>query len=93
MHIMTLESDASLTEHLRLVDAVNSAATKRDHDNARHELSGFRKALRANGIDPDLAACDLHALPELGEGADPETLRPVCCGVFLDWEPQDGTED
>jgi len=43
-------------------------------------ILGFRKGLEAAGIRPALMACDLYYL---NQGVD----RPMCCGVWLDWNP------
>jgi hypothetical protein len=69
-----------LDKHIELLEAVNNAKTNKQYDLAYHKLIGFRDALTAMNIN-QLIACDLHYLDQ---GID----RPMCCGVFLDWEPE-----
>ena len=66
-------------KHIDLLEAVNNAKTNSQYDLAYHRLIGFRDALTALNIN-QLMACDLHYLVQGIE-------RPMCCGVFLDWEP------
>lgn len=68
-----------LEKHIEFVDAVNSADSEIQHTLAERELYGFRRALEALNIN-QLMECDWHYL---NKGID----RPMCCGVFLDWQP------
>ncbi len=75
--------------HFALVDAVNAAKTQQEHDRAESKLDGFRRGLEAAGLTPDLCACDIHVQPALLTTPESEldSLRPMCCGVYLDWQP------
>jgi hypothetical protein len=68
-----------LAKHIDLVEAVNSALTEAAHSDARLRLEGFREAVDIVG-ERHLIALDNHYLDQ---GID----RPMCCGVWLDWEP------
>lgn len=68
--------------HIELVEAVNNAKTLREHELAEARLRGFRDGLEIQGKIGQLSACDLHYITQ---GID----RPMCCGVFLDWEPEE----
>jgi hypothetical protein len=68
-----------LEKHIELLEAVNNAKTSKQYGLAYHRLIGFRDALAAMSIN-QLMACDLHYL-------DQGIERPMCFGVFLDWEP------
>jgi hypothetical protein len=70
-------------KHLAMVDAVNDAKTQAEHDMAYWRLSGFREGLEACGRSPNLIGADLHSMERFGEH------RPICCGVLLDWKPQE----
>lgn len=67
-------------KHIEYVEAVNNATTREEHDLAEVRLRAFREGLRAAGVEPDLMGCDLFYMDQ---GID----RPMCCGVWLDWEP------
>lgn len=74
---------ASIQEkHLELVKAVNESTTIAEHRNADCRLRGFREAMQITDshYGMSLMECDLHYI-EMGID------RPMCCGVFLDWEP------
>jgi len=66
-------------KHIELVVKVNSADSELQHTMAERELYGFRMALEALNIN-QLMECDWHYIDQ---GID----RPMCCGVFLDWQP------
>jgi len=70
-----------LPEHIDAVAAVNAATTQWEHDLAEAHLRGFRAALKAVGCTVDLLGCDEYYLAQ-------GSTRPMCCGVFLDWEPR-----
>jgi hypothetical protein len=65
-------------QHIKLVEKVNNAKTRREEFDALNVLSGFRMALNLAGIN-QLMECDLYFIDQ---GID----RPMCCGVFLDVE-------
>lgn len=67
-------------KHIELVEAVNNATTEIEHSIADAKLHGFRLGLRHAGAKLNLADCDMFYIDQ---GID----RPMCCGVFLDWEP------
>lgn len=71
-------------KHIELVEAVNNAKTLVEHQTAETRLRGFRDALEAYRTDAGygqmLMDCDMHYIRQ---GID----RPMCCGVFSDWEP------
>lgn len=69
-------------KHIELLEAVNNAKTEHEHWSASKRLEGFRMGLEDCRRKPDLMGCDLHYLDQ---GID----RPMCCGVFLDWEPSE----
>jgi hypothetical protein len=72
-----------LEKHIELTEAVNNSATEYEHRMAQAELDGFRLALDCLGHNgQQYAACDMYYI---NKGID----RPMCCGVFLDWEPTD----
>lgn len=67
--------------HIELVEAVNAAVNAREHELAEARLHGFRIAcdLLRPGHRLRLGADQFY----IDEGID----RPMCCGVWLDWEP------
>lgn len=67
-------------KHMLLIDAVNNAKTKQEHWDAGSKLQGWRQGVRDCGREPDLCAADLEQFERGHEN------RPMCCGVFLDWE-------
>jgi len=70
------------TRHIALVEAVNAAESEVDHRIAEARLRGFREAAGALGRDYGMhIAADLHYIDQ---GID----RPMCAGVFLDWQPR-----
>ena len=74
-----------LTEYLKLVQEINDARTVAEHMAANFQLSGLKRCLKAMGWnDGDIGSLivdgDSHFL---AQGVD----RPMCGGVFLDWEP------
>lgn len=64
--------------HIKFVDAVNSSKTEEERDKAGYILLGFRAALSVQGIN-QLMDCDNYYM-------DKGINRPMCCGVFLDWQ-------
>ena len=66
-------------KHIELVELVNNAYSEREHQIASDVLHGFRLALGLQGIN-QLIECDMYYIDK---GID----RPMCCGIFLDWEP------
>lgn len=70
-------------KHMEYVDKVNNSKTQAEYWHASGELHGFREGLRAAGVEPDLIACDLTQFERGHEN------RPMCCGVFNDWSPNE----
>lgn len=74
-----------LTEYLKLVQEINDARTVAEHMDANSQLIGLKRCLTAMGWK----AGDIGNLIMDGDsyflahGVD----RPMCGGVFLDWEP------
>lgn len=68
-------------KHMAMIDAVNNATTRSEHEVARLRLSGWREGVRAAGKEPSLIGADLAQI-DRGHGD-----RPMCCGVFNDWKP------
>ena len=70
-----------LAKHIELVETANNATTDSEHNLALAKLVGFRDALDCMTPRPlHLIECDQHYLMQ---GID----RPMCCGVWLDWVP------
>ena len=67
-------------KHIARVEAVNNSTNDGEHFLAEHILRAWRRGVEDAGLTLDLCAVDLHYLDQ---GID----RPMCCGVFLDWEP------
>ena len=67
-----------MSRHTDLIDAVNDAKTQREHDYAQAFLDGWRDGA---GTWSGLYA-DMHTMARLG------MYRPMCCGVLLDWQPE-----
>lgn len=70
-------------KHMELIDAVNNAATEHDHWTAHCRLEGWRDGVRDAGRRVDLIAADLEQFERGFES------RPMCCGVFNDWQPHE----
>jgi hypothetical protein len=66
-------------KHIELVKMVNSADSELQHSLAEERLRGYRDCLSVSGIMQGIE-CDLYYIDK---GID----RPMCCGVFIDWEP------
>jgi hypothetical protein len=69
--------DELLQKHIKLVQMVNSADSKSQHDLALSKLRGFREGLEVLGVN-QLADCDNFYI---NQGVE----RDMCAGVFLDW--------
>jgi hypothetical protein len=65
--------------HIELVEQVNNAKDEREHSARQFYLDGWRDGLFSAGVNLSLMAADQHYLDQ---GVD----RPMCCGVFLDWQ-------
>ncbi len=67
-------------EHIKLIEAVNNATTRAEHDAHQLRLDWWRTGVADAGAVMDYMAGDRHYL-------DQDIDRPMCCGVWLDWEP------
>lgn len=70
--------------HMELIDAVNNAADREDYWRHYWMLCGWRDGLRSCGYEPDLIRADME---QIARGFKD---RPMCAGVFNDWEPAVG---
>ena len=74
---------ASIHEkHIALVEAVNNSKTEYEHRAQDSRRAGWIQGVRDCGYHVDQCAADLHYIDQ---GVD----RPMCCGVWLDWEPSE----
>lgn len=64
-----------MSRHLDLVDAVNDASTRPEHERAYTYLRGYREGARIDGFE--LMAADRHSMAKYGEDTD------MCCGVLF----------
>jgi hypothetical protein len=72
-----------LEKHIELIEEVNNARTHDEHNLALAKLVGFLAAMDCMNPRPlHLIECDQHYLMQ---GID----RPMCCGVWLDWVPNE----
>lgn len=72
---------SSLEHHIQLVENVNRSEDEATRHLRMAELRGFRSALELLGFNGQLSECAMYYIRK---GVD----RPMCCGVFLDWEPK-----
>jgi hypothetical protein len=68
-------------KHMQLLDAANYATYAHERRDKCNVLRGWREGIRDAGIRLDLCAADLEYIDR---GID----RPMCAGLFLDWEPK-----
>lgn len=61
-----------------LVDAINKAKTKQEHEEAKLIMKGYQMRCEEMGQQWPCIALDLSL---------PDDDRPACCGEYLDWEP------
>ncbi len=69
-----------MSRHTDLIDAVNDARTKDEHDRAIAYLDGWRAGQAEAGCRWSFIEADEHT-----ESRFPG--RPCCCGELLDWKP------
>jgi hypothetical protein len=67
------------TKYIELLEAANNAPTFAEHERCCQRLYGYQNAMQELGI-PYCIQSDNHYLDQ---GID----RPMCCGLWLDWEP------
>ena len=72
---------AGMTTHLQLVDEVNEAKTRAEHDLLESRLNGWRDGLEHCGRFWSGIDADRHTMNKYGRD------RPMCCGVLMDWQP------
>lgn len=70
-------------KHIELLEAVNNSETVDEHNYRHAVLIGFRDALLVIGVN-QLCECDMFYIDK---ELPAEECRPMCAGVFLDWEP------
>ena len=69
----------SFDRALPMVEAVNNAKTETQHREAQLRLEGYKKRCEEHGESWPCCQLDEH----FDDGSD----RPMCCGIYLDWEP------
>ena len=67
-------------KHILHIEAVNNSKTVEDHAANVLYLTAWRNGVRDSGINISLIAADMFYIDQ---GID----RPMCSGVWLDWEP------
>lgn len=70
-------------KHMKLIDAVNNSDTIDENWTNQCILWGWQKGIEDAGLRLDLIAADLEQFERGNEH------RPMCCGIFLDWEPKE----
>lgn len=66
-------------KHIKLVELVNNSKTIEQHRFNENYLDGWRQGVKDSGITLSLLDCDIYYL-------DQGIERPMCAGVWLDWE-------
>ncbi len=69
-----------MSRHTDLIDRVNDATTRHEHDYAIAFLAGWRAGQADAGRSWSVIEADLHTQERFGD-------RPMCCGELLDWSP------
>lgn len=73
--------------YIELVESINNAATEAEHARRQAVLEGFRIALQASGWTEYGMGCLVMAADDHYLTQGQSTSRPMCGGVWLDWEP------
>ena len=68
-------------KHILHIEAVNNAKTNERHATLNLYLAAWKAGIEDAGQHIDLCAADMFYLDQ---GID----RPMCGGVWLDWEPE-----
>lgn len=68
-----------MSRHTDLIDRVNDAKTRYEHDYAAAFLAGWRAGQDEAGRRWSYVEADTHTLERFGD-------RPTCCGELLDWK-------
>lgn len=78
-------------KHRKMVIAVNTARTVEAHREAEMKLRAWREGV-ADGRDwtPFQQGAFLMDADRYYIDLDPDCERPMCGGVYLDWEPVEG---
>lgn len=66
-------------KHIEMIDAVNNSTTQEEHKKNIYILDGWRKGVNDCGKSLSLISCDHHYI-------DLDINRPMCGGVWIDWE-------
>ncbi len=69
-------------KHMKLIDDVNNAKTRHEHEIAYWMLHGWRKGMSDAGHEVDLCAADITQMERGHEN------RNMTCGIFHDWKPE-----
>lgn len=77
-------NEKGFAHQIQLVDAVNFAKNEYEHALAIEKLAGFRIGCDACGVSWMPCEVDLEIMAREKDGEE----RPLCCGVYLDWKPQ-----
>ena len=67
-------------KHIHLIELVNKSTTREEHSLRDRDLRYWRIGVEDAGLKLDLIGADMYYI---NQGID----RPMCCGVWLDWEP------
>lgn len=67
--------------HMEKIDNVNNANTFQEHRDKKQYLNDWRAGVKAAGEKLDFCGADLD---QIDRGF---SNRPMCCGVFSDWQP------
>lgn len=73
-------------KHIELVRLVNESSTKIEHDMAYARLRGFRDCVDVV-MDANMGSIGAFLMKADEYYIDQCVDRPMCCGVWLDWEP------
>jgi hypothetical protein len=65
---------------MELLDSMNYAKTRTEHERARAMLKGWCQGIKDAGAELSLCNADF-------EYESRGLTRPICAGIFLDWEP------
>jgi hypothetical protein len=67
-------------QHIAHVEAVNNSETVEQHESKLLYLTAWRNGIKDSGIELSLIKPDMFYI-------DKDIDRPMCYGVWLDWEP------
>ena len=72
--------------YIEKVKVINAAKTEDEHSRLRLEVRAWAEGVRDAGGHIYLMDGDYHYIEQ---GID----RPMCCGIWLDWEPSNSTTE